>query len=502
MEYGWAVAILAASTGLCWWTRPLLTLADQAMLYLLGVLIASVRLGRGPSFFAAAGSVAALDFFFVPPFFTFDVAHVRYLVTFGVMLAVGATVSHLMHRIREQAETARLREARTATLYAVSQQFAVQTQVDEIAATAIHHVENLTGAAAAVFVADAGGELRRQGSTETMQPPSEGERAEVRRVFERGEPSDDGGDRIFLPLVGTRGALGVFELTRRGSSGAVIPAAQGQLVRTLVAQTALALERAMLAEQAARADITAEMERTRSALLSAVSHDLRTPLAAITGTAEALLDEHTDLSTAARSELLETIRDEAARLSRLVSNLLDLTRLESGALQVRKETCPLEEIVASSLSRLGTLLEKRDVRVDLPDEMLLVAVDPLLLEQVLVNLLENAVRYSPAESPIELAAGVHGGEVLVSVADRGPGIPIGEEKLVFEKFYRTDDGRRAGGTGLGLAICRAILAAHGGRIEAENRAEGGARFLLTLPLDASGADWAAVREESEEEASS
>jgi two-component system sensor histidine kinase KdpD len=486
-DYARALAVVVVSTGICWFSRSALTLADQAMIYLLGVLVASSRLPRGASLFAAIASVAALDFFFVDPFFTFTVSDLRYVITFAVMLVVGVTVSHLTHRIRQQADAARRRERRSAALYAMIRDFAVETSVDDIAATAVRQVRDLVETDAVVLMIDAGGRLAPRAGLDSPLATSEREIAVARWVYEHGRPAGHDSDTLpaadglFLPLVGTRDTLGVFGVALARCPVPPSPG-QRQLLETFTAQTALALERARLAERATAADVAAETERARSALLSAVSHDLRTPLASITGTAGMLLDDRSALGDGARRELMETIRDEADRLSRLIANLLDLTRLDSGALQVRKELCPLEEIVGSALHRLRAQVAGREIRVDLPPDVLLVPVDPVLIEQVFVNLLENALRYSPAGSPLEVTAAVHGDDVAIAVADRGNGIPPGEEEQIFERFYRLADGARSDSTGLGLTICRAIVRAHGGRITAENRAGGGSVFRFTLPL--------------------
>jgi two-component system sensor histidine kinase KdpD len=254
---------------------------------------------------------------------------------------------------------------------------------------------------------------------------------------------------------------------------------QRLLLEAFARQAALALQRARLAEQADAAARRAYHEEMRSSLLSAVSHDLRTPLAVITGAASTLREG--GRASAVEGELLDTICEEADRLERLVRNLLDMTRLQSGALEVRREWIPLEEIVGSALTRSGEQLAGRPVRTDLPADLPLVSADAVLLEQVLVNLLENAAKHTPARSPVEIAARAQEGAIAIDVADRGPGIPSGAEARIFEKFFRGNRGG-APGSGLGLAICRGIVDAHGGVLVAENRPGGGALFRITLPL--------------------
>jgi two-component system sensor histidine kinase KdpD len=254
------------------------------------------------------------------------------------------------------------------------------------------------------------------------------------------------------------------------------------LLETFASQTALGLERAALAAEAQQAQVQVATERLRSSLLSAVSHDLRTPLAAIAGAASSLVEEHTLLDASTRHELSQTIYEEAERLNRLVNNLLDMTRLEAGTIQVHKEWQPLEEVVGAALTRLEVQLHNRPVTTQLPADLPLVPLDSVLIEQVLINLLDNAVKYTAPGSPIALAAWTTEDTVTVEVADRGPGLPPGEEQRIFEKFYRTSRTAMPSGTGLGLTICRGMVAVHGGRMWAENRPGGGTTVRFTLPL--------------------
>ncbi|MBI3848602.1 MAG: sensor histidine kinase KdpD [Planctomycetes bacterium] len=486
-EYAWALGAVGASTALCAATRNFGNIADQSMTYLLGVLIVSSRCSRGPSVVAAIASVAAFDFFFVPPVYTFAVGDWKFAITFGVMLVVALTVSGFTSRIRQQAEAARQRERRTAALYGLSRMLAIETEVGRIAGAAVRHVRELFETDAVVWIADGDGRLVARGGAECELARDEHPLEIAKWVFDHGQAAGHAteslpaSDALFLPLVGAKRTLGVFGITL-GGRGATPSPAQRQLIETLVAQTALALERALLSDEASSAQVTAETERMRSALLSTVSHDLRTPLASITGSAGALLDPQATLDANERRELLETIREEAERLSHLVGDLLELTRLESGALRVKKEWYPLEEIVASALGRLADALGSRDVRIDLPTEVLVVLADAALLEEVFINLVENAAKFSAPGTPIEIRARAGDGEVQVEVADRGPGFAPDEIDRLFEKFYRGAGGSRVAGSGLGLAVCDAIVKAHGGRIRADNRAGGGAIFRFWLPL--------------------
>jgi len=483
--YAQAVAAVAFATGLSWLMFPFFEPANLIMTYLLAIVAIAARYGRGPSVVASVMSVAAFDFFCVPPYFTFVVADTQYLLTFTVMLVVGLVISGLTARIRRQAEAARQREQRTAALYAMSRELAATADVDALIAIAARHLAEVFGAEVAVLLPDAEGrlEVRR---TEGRPSLEENELALSRWAFEHGQPAGLGAARsngaraVHVPLLGSRGPIGVVSVRPPGRDALAAPEPLRQL-ETFVNQTALALERTRLAAEAQDARVRAETERLRNALLTSVSHDLRTPLAAITGAATTILESGARLDARVQQELLESIRDEAERLNRLVQNLLEMTRLESGALGLSRDWHPLEEVVGAALARLARGLASRRVAVNVPPELPLVAVDDVLIEQVLVNLLDNAVKYTPPDSAIRIIASATDRAVTVEVADRGPGLRPGEEDKVFEKFYR---GQPAGGrgAGLGLAICQGIVKAHGGRIWAQNLPEGGVSFLFTLPL--------------------
>ncbi len=485
--YAQAMGVVALTTAVAWLMFPYFEFANLIMVYLLGVVLVAARSGRGPSILASVLSVASFDFFFVPPHFTFRVADGQYVVTFAVMLVVALITSALTVRIRQQAESARERERRTAALYAMSREFACLRDVDDLLSVAVGHIGEVFASEVSVFLPDGSARLvPRAGSFDTSEgDPSE--REAIEWVYKRGQAAGPGtgplpGARaLYLPLVASRGPIGVLGV-RPATPHAFAAPEQLHLLETFAAQTALAIERAKLAEEAQQAEFRIESERLRNTLLSSVSHDLRTPLATITGAASSLLEERDRLDPAARQELLQAIHEEADRLNRLVNDLLDMTRLESGAIQVRKEWHPLEEIAGAALARFGRRLEDRPVTTRLPADLPLVPLDGVLLEQLLINLLENALKYTPPGTPIEIAASVNDGEVRLEVADRGPGLPPGDEARVFDKFYQGRQARGGRGVGLGLTICRGIAEAHGGHILAENRPGGGVVFRVALPL--------------------
>jgi two-component system sensor histidine kinase KdpD len=481
--YVWAVAVVAVCTTLCWAMHGRFDNSNLIMVYLLGVAFVATRHGRNPSALAAVLSVAVFDFFFVPPHLTFRVSDTQYLVTFGVMLAVSLLVSGLASRVRAQAEAAQARERRTQVLYAVSRDLAAARTPEDVARAVSRHVSEALQDPAEVLLPGAGGRLAPAGE----EPSADSREAAVAQwVFEHRKPAGLGTDTLpaagslYLPLEGSQAVVGVLGVR---PSEALLPLTPDQLdlLDTLARQAGSGLERVRLAGEAAQARVTAEAERLRSTLLGSVSHDLRTPLAAIEGASSTLLDPHARLADDVRDDLLTTIHEESQRLNRRVRNLLDMTRLEAGAVAFHKEWQPLEEVIGAALSQLEDRLQGRPLRTHLGGDLLQAPLDAVLIEQVLVNLLENAIKYSAGE--IEVRAWAAGREVIVEVADCGPGVPAGEEERIFERFYRATAPNGPRGVGLGLAICRAVVAGHGGRIWVENRPGGGAAFRFALPLE-------------------
>jgi len=485
LPYVRAAGIVALCTGLAWIMFPSFDLSNLIMVYLLGVVLVASRSGPGPSIAASILSVAAFDFFFVPPFLTFHVSDTQYLVTFAVMLVVALVISGFTVRIRWLAEAAGQRERRTAALYALSRELAGTRGVAGILEAAARHIAEVFRSRVMVFLPDKSGALTPQASSGRYELDAT-EMGVIRWVFEHNQPAGrgtgtiPGAKALYLPLAASRGSVGAIGV--RPNDGHVLETPeQLHQLETFATQTAIAVERGLLAEEAHTAQVRVETEKLRSSLLSSVSHDLRTPLAAITGAASSLLQNEPSLDSDTRRELTETVRDEADRLGRLVQNLLDMTRLESGAVVARKEWHALEDALGPALQRLGPALRERQVSIRIPEDLPLVPIDDVLVEQVLINLLDNAAKYTPGTTPIEISAAFKDGAVEVAVADRGTGLGPEDVGRVFDKFYR--GGKPSGrGAGLGLPICRGFIEAHGGRIWASNRPEGGAVFRFTLPV--------------------
>lgn len=470
MRIGGALGLVAAATLIGHFAYRHLDLADVAMIYLLAIAVAAARMGRRIALMTALLCVGSLDFFFIPPRFTFAVNDVRHIGTFGVMLGVGWLVATLTERIRSQAQAAQAREQHAQALNRLASVLAEDGNVQHVKARVESYLERELHCAVRLLLADGEGHL------ESHADLAEAERAVAQWTFDHGRPSGPGTPSlpgtswIFEPM-GRWGVLGLHHPDMGPNRQSLLPA--------FAAQIGLTLERIHLEAERTQAHLRAEEEQLRNTLLSCVSHDLRTPLSGITGAATALLEAE-GLDRAEERLLLGSIHQEAGRLQRLVNNLLDLTRVESGRLQVQKEWVLLEEVVGSALARLDDVLGARPLELRLADGW--VQLDPVLFEQVLVNLVENALKYSAEGSPIRLEGRLEEGQVVLELSDLGPGFPKGEEARVFEKLYRGANSKGTPGAGLGLAICKGIVEAHGGCIEARNLNPGG-QIRITLPLE-------------------
>ena len=484
---GWllSIGIVAASTGIASLMFPYFNLVDLAMVFLLGIMIVASRTGKGPSLLAALLSVACFDFFFVPPYHTFIVSNVKYFVSFIVMFIVALVISSLTLRIREQADAARLRERRTAAIYNLSRELVHEQEVKNLSTIAEKHISEVFSSKVVVLFPDENGNLNIPSTREETFALDQSELGVAQWTFDHRQQAGLGTDTVpgakalYMPLVTSSRTVGVLGILPAFSPGMFNPE-QVHILESFANQTAIALERGLLAEEAKNALLKAETETLRNTLLSSVSHDLRTPLAAITGASSTLLQPDITLDNDSRNELMKTIYEEAEHLNEIIRNVLDITRLESGAIIVKKEWQSIEEIIGVVLNRLSEKLKDHPLSVSLSADLPLVPFDALLIEQVMMNLLDNAVKYTPRETPLDLFATLKENSMLVELADRGPGIPEGEEKRIFEKFVRGSASK--GGIGLGLAICRTIITAHGGDIWAENRPGGGAVFRFTLPV--------------------
>ena len=480
MRYLWAAlaglgAALAFSPLAAW-----LDLANIAMLFLLVVLLVAVRFGRGPSVLSTCVCVAGFDFFFVPPRYDFAVSDVQYLITFGVMLAVGLITGQLTAGLRFQAQVARKREARAHSLYEFARELSGALQNEQVLESTRATIAQAFGARAVLLLPDADGKLAVDAADLAGLDAGVAQWA-----FDHASPAGHGthtlpGSPLFyLPLVAPMRTRGVLAIAPDGGRWLPLPE-QRQQLDTYAALAAIALERVHYIEVAQAALVNMESERLRNSLLAALSHDLRTPLTSLVGLSESLLRAYPPLAANER-ETAAALHEEARRLGTMVANLLDMARIESGAVRLNQQWQALEETVCSALRPLRQALGARSIRTRIPADLPLLRFDAVLLERVLANLLENAAKYTPPHATITIAARVREDWVDVSVSDDGPGLPAGREEALFEKFARGQQESALPGVGLGLAICRAIVEAHGGKIVAGAAPEGGAMVTFSLP---------------------
>jgi two-component system sensor histidine kinase KdpD len=461
---------------------------NLVMLFLLVVVIAAVRLGRGPAIVASISSVLVFDFLFVPPRLTFAVSDTQYLLTFAALFIVGFVISTLVSQTREQAVAALRREAQTTAVYALSRDLAGAVGLEAITQAVITHIGQTFDREVAIFLPVPDGQRLVVQAASADFGLDEDKYVVATWAFQHGQPAGRGTDTLvaadarYLPLKTARGVVGVLSIKLSKTGQASTPE-QRRLMDTFASQTALAIERAQLAEQARQAQLVRETEKLQAALFDSLSHDLRTPLASITGSLSSLLDTESQLGPDIRRDLLKTAYEEADRLNRLVGNLLDMTRVQAGALKLAPQPCDLQDLIGVALQQFTVALRQRPVKVDIPADLPLVPLDFVLMTQVLTNLLDNAIKYAPPEAPLEVKVHRRDREIELQVADSGPGIAPTDLPHVFDKFYRSPQVGRIRGTGLGLAISKGIVEAHQGQIRLENRPGGGVVATITLPCE-------------------
>jgi two-component system, OmpR family, sensor histidine kinase KdpD len=489
-RYLYAVCLVAAASLIGGLVGSAISPTNLVMIYLLVVVVAAVYWGRGPAVVVSVLSVLTFDFFLVPPHLTFAVSDTEYLLTFVGLLVVGVVISQLAARFREQLDIATRREAEMTALYALGRDLAVASQLDDIANAIVGNMSQTFERQVVVLLpTKEGAPALKPIARSPRLELDEDEMAVASWAFGQGQAAGRGTDALsaamlrYLPLKTSHGVVGVIGLAPSGSQTYLTPE-QRRLSEACASLAAVAIERAQLAEAAGKAQLLEATEKLQTALLNSISHDLRTPLVSITGVLTSLQDAGTRLDTETRENLIENAREEAERLNRIVGNLLDMTRIEAGAMNVAKEPCDVQDLIGTALEQMSGHLGSRAVAVDVPPDLPLVPLDFGLLVQVLVNVIDNALKYSPPGSPLEVRAQIIGRQAEVQVADRGLGIPSQDLSRVFDRFYREPHPANVAGTGMGLFICKGIVEAHGGQIHAENRTGGGTIVKICLPLDA------------------
>jgi two-component system sensor histidine kinase KdpD len=487
--YLWAVAITLICALLARLMHGQLELANLIMLFLLGVVFIATRFGRGPSILASILGVAVFDLFFVTPYFSFSVSDTQYLITLAAMLTVAMVISNLMANVRSQAKVASHRERRAMVLYAMTKELAASQTEAEIIHTAVRHIYAEFGSYNVILLADNNGRVVYPKEVSMPESLHNADTSVAQWVLDHNEVAGQGTNTlagataVYFPLSNEAEVLGVLVLLPVNLRRIFLPEQQ-KLLETFLRQIAQAMTRVRLAETARNNQLAMEAEHLRNSLLSSISHDLRTPLATIIGSSSTLVEGNDNLTPADKMELSRAIYDEARRMSNLVNNILDMARLDAGVVEFNKQWHPVEEVIGTVLTHLQKQLEGRLVKVQLPEGLPMIYADAVMIEQVLINLLENAIRYTPAGSDLEIIVNSTSHAVEIALADYGAGIPGGLEQHLFEKFYRVHHEEAQSGVGLGLAICKAIIEIHGGSIAVKNRETGqGAIFSFVIPMD-------------------
>jgi two-component system sensor histidine kinase KdpD len=486
-----ALAILALVISLTFvgsWIVPIIDGPNLAVLYMIAVVFSALRLGRRAAIFCAVVSAFAFDFFFVVPVRSFAIGDFWYLIMLVGLLAVGLIVSILTLNANEDARVARQREAETAALYSFTKSLAEAsdtTKQHQIVDAIARHIPQTFRRATVVLLPSAEELTLRFCSEELVF--DEREHAAAAWVFKNGKEAGCGTGEFsdskirYRPLKTPEGVVGVVGILAN-SSKELLAADQQHLLDTFMNQAALAITRADLAEKARRAELLQETDRLQKAILNSISHNLRTPITSIIGALNAVLEDGDLLDASAQQRLLQTAHEEAIRLNWLVQNLLDMSRLEGGAIRVKTEPFDLHDIFDAALDQLGEPARKRAISTTIAPDLPLVPLDQVLIVQVIANLADNALKYSPVDTPIEIDARVNDGQLQIRVSDHGRGIQEQELDRVFEKFFRGTSLGGPRGAGLGLSICKGFVNAHGGRIWAKSPPQGGTEVVFLLPM--------------------
>jgi two-component system sensor histidine kinase KdpD len=488
-QYAGALAMVTGCTVLNLALRRFLNVDPHALalVYLLGVVLQASFVGIGPTLLTATASALLWDFFFLPPLYTLYLTELSDVMMFGMYFVVAMVMGHLVSRIRWQERAERRREERSTALYLLTRDLADAADADEMARRLVRQMAQAFQAEVAMLLRDANGALSTTAHPASMYAVSEKEQGVAAWAFRFGKAAGRFTDNlpsassVYMPMVTNRGSVGVIAVKMPGDTPTTLE--QFNLLDAFARQTALVLDRFRLGAEAEQARLLAESEKLSKALLNSISHELRTPISAITAAASALTELKPGSPFALQKTLAGEIQESAMRLNRLVGNLLDMTRLESGKVKPRLEWCDVADLINVALRQIEVELSRHRVRTEIPKDLPLVRMDFVLIEQALNNLLLNAAAYTPEGTEVEVSAVARPDELSITVADRGPGLPADSLPQVFEKFYRVP-GAPAGGTGLGLSIVKGFVEAHNGRIEVRNRDGGGAEFTIYLPVEA------------------
>jgi len=478
------IVFVIAATILGNLAKSTLAPANIVILYLLVVILTAIFWGKGPAALTSILSVLAFDYFLVPPYLTFAVSDLQYVFTFAGLLIVGLVISDLSSKTRRQTFEASKRETQTSILYRLSRDLAASDSADAVFHAIRTNIGEIFNCKVAVFL-PMGGEIMPQ-SVDADFPVDEHEKAIVEWVYSSCKPAGWGTDSLqavkahYLPLKIAKDIFGVLGVLFKENKSK-LHNDENDLLNALSSQAAVAIQRVRLAETSRQMEIIKATEKLQTALLNSISHDLRTPLVSIKGALSSLLQDSASLDADTRKELLETAYEESDHMNRLVGNLLDMTRVESGTLKIQLKLCELRDVIGASLQPLKDKLEGREIEISIPEDLPEIPMDFTLIMRVFVNLIDNAVKYSTQETPINITVTLLENDVRIEVKDQGFGVPQEDLARIFNKFYRAVKPRQITGTGLGLSICKGIVEVHGGKIWAENNPDKGATFTVILP---------------------
>jgi len=493
-QYVSGLSMAAGITVISWLFQNQIEIVNIALLYLLPVFFTAFWWGRFPAYVTAFVCVLAYDFLFVPPIFTFTVYDIKYIWSFVIFMLISFFIGGQTEQLRAEAKIAKQREKSIRALYDFSREIAAVVDLNQIAHEMAAHMGENLGRSTRVLLPDNKDVLTVRGyrdiddnvyEKDMKQPFSEAEYAVADWVYRHGQVAGrstetlPGGQYLYVPLLSGDKAVGVFgvKLDRQN-----VTPEERQLINTWVGFAAIAIERVKLTEQARQTALLLEADKLRTALLNSISHELRTPLSAIVGAASMLLETGVTYDEKTRHELLESIQEGSRRMERVVVNLLDTARMENGMLHLKNDWCDIEDIVGAALRRIGEATAEYVIKTELPSDLGLIRADCVLLEQVLVNIIDNAMKYSPKGSSIIITVIREGENIKIAVMDSGSGIPQEDLPYIFEKFYRVKQPQKVAGIGLGLSICKSIVEAHNGQIWAENRPSGGTNIMFTIPV--------------------
>jgi two-component system, OmpR family, sensor histidine kinase KdpD len=486
--YTASVGLVLLATLLGFLVRNFFAPTNIIMIYLLCVTVSAIVGGLGPSIMVSILSVLAFDFFFVPPHLTFAVDNTQYIFTFIVLLFVGVFISYLTSRVRRETESARLSEQETAALYSLSRDLAVSGDLESYIKAISERIKEVLGFDVIIFLPDSknrGRLLAYDGKSTGPVKNLDGSIASG--LFQQLKTPGCNNEIIsdnhvqYMPLVTGRGPVGIITLKNPRDTGDLTPE-QKRLFSAYADLAAVAIEGIMLADELHNAQVDKATEKLQTALLNAISHDLRTPLVSVIGTLSSLQEEEISLDETTKKSLIQVAREEADRLNHMISNLLDESRIEAGAIRLFRQPAEAEDLVGAALEQLGNRAEARSIKIDIPEKIPFVSVDFGLIVQTLVNITDNALKYSPQDSPIEINARQIFRELCIEIIDRGIGISEQDLPHIFDKFYRIKRPNNVTGTGLGLSISKGIIEAHGGHIDVSSNPGAGTTVRVFLPV--------------------